>query len=1054
MSKELLQKVIDSGAADEPLHEFFNDVSASYRELDEPLDTDHDQFSEPRLLGEISFSNVDKLAIVTARVTSPLSERSGKKAQYEFARKLLKQFNRYDGGIFIFKGDKRQFRFSLVYTQYQGPKRDFSNFRRFTYYVAPDQTSKTFWERVGQGNYANLETIKDAFSVEKVNKEFYKQIAQFYYRLTGRDGKPCELELPDNGIGNSKFVEEFSVRLIGRIIFCWFLKHKRSAAEIPLIPKDILSTQAVGDQYYHTTLERLFFEVMNTPIADRKRDLVGFIAKHWEMPFLNGGLFEPHTNDYYNGSANWALKIDDKWFKDFYGLLEQYNFTIDENSTVDAEVSVDPEMMGRIFENLLAEVNPETGETARKATGSYYTPRVIVDYMVEESLKQYLLTKTDLSEDSIKDLLSYETQLEGWTATDKEIVVRSLKEIKILDPACGSGAYPLGILHRMIIALEKVDPELTIWRKDFFKGLDGVVQKTVEKNISKSNWAYIRKLMIIRDSIYGVDIQPIAVEIAKLRCFLSLIVDEIVVDNEVNRGIEALPNLEFKFVAANSLVGIPPMINRQTGLRPMETEIKDEDPVVLLKNIRDAYLRSYGHEKKKLEHDFLAMRTKMIEQNINWGGKDSTALQIASWNPFSYEASKWFEPEWMFGMSSGFDVVIANPPYVFARNSRLKGITEENKKYFYANYKLAEYQVNLYPLFIEKGANLLKNDGCLCFVTPNNWLTINTNSALRKYVLSQSDVKIVNFYSRVFESAEVDSSIIIFRKANDNQRVSLFEFTDTFNLITNTDSSYFLSRKDYIINIELFKNNNAAKLIDKIDGLSIPLDQVTDVRAGLKAYEVGKGRPPQTEAMKQKRIYHSTNRINHNYIKYIDGKDVSRYLVTWGGEFLKYGENLAAPRNDFSLYSTKRILVRQIPSKPPYCIKGCLVEEILLNDLNSMNIINIKESPECILGILNSKLTSFWFVHKFGKMQRNTFPQFKINELANFPLPMKRHEKQSEISELVNQIMVGKKANPDADLTRLDQEIDRLVYELYDLTDEEVAVVEGSNQAHLLAELP
>ena len=186
-----------------------------------------------------------------------------------------------------------------------------------------------------------------------------------------------------------------------------------------------------------------------------------------------------------------------------------------------------------------------------------------------------------------------------------------------------------------------------------------------------------------------------------------------------------------------------------------------------------------------------------------------------------------------------------------------------------------------------------------------------------------------------------------------------------------------------------------------------------------------------------------TRKINNAYIKYLDGKDVCRYRLDWSGEFLKYGDNLAAPRKDFRLYSTKRILVRQIPSKPPYCINACLVEETVLNDRNSMNIINFKESPECILGILNSRLISFWFVHRFGKMQRNTFPQFKVNELANFPLPKDRQKKQAEIAKLVKQILAAKRADSVADSTQLECQVDQMVYELYGLTQEEIKVVEG-----------
>ena len=198
--------------------------------------------------------------------------------------------------------------------------------------------------------------------------------------------------------------------------------------------------------------------------------------------------------------------------------------------------------------------------------------------------------------------------------------------------------------------------------------------------------------------------------------------------------------------------------------------------------------------------------------------------------------------------------------------------------------------------------------------------------------------------------------------------------------------------------------------------------------------------------MKKGRVYHSTRQIDKNYMKYFDGKDVCRYYLGWSGEYLKYGDNLAAPRKDFRLYSTPRILVRQIPAKRPYCVHACFTDEVALNDLNSMNIINIPEKPEYVLGVLNSRLVSWWFVHKFGKMQRETFPQFKVNELGDFPLPTNGIKHRDEIAKLAAQILTAKRRNPAADTTALEKDIDRLLYELYGLTPEECAIVETERQ--------
>ena len=235
-------------------------------------------------------------------------------------------------------------------------------------------------------------------------------------------------------------------------------------------------------------------------------------------------------------------------------------------------------------------------------------------------------------------------------------------------------------------------------------------------------------------------------------------------------------------------------------------------------------------------------------------------------------------------------------------------------------------------------------------------------------------------------------------------------------------------------------------MIQKIEAVSVRLSQVSEIKAGLKAYEVGKGTPPQTLAMKENRVYHSNEKVDTSYIKYLDGKDVCRYTINWGGQYLKYGNNLAAPRKDFSLYSTNRILVRQIPSKPPYCIQACLIEETILNDLNSMNIINIREKSEYVLGVLNSRLVSWWFVHKFGKMQRQIFPQFKVNELADFPLPKNSDKHHDRITKLVSEILTTKRTNSAANTSALEAEIDRLIYTLYGLTEKEIAIIEGAEK--------
>lgn len=366
-----------------------------------------------------------------------------------------------------------------------------------------------------------------------------------------------------------------------------------------------------------------------------------------------------------------------------------------ESSTIDIEISVDPEMLGRIFENLLAEINPETGETARKSTGSYYTPRPIVEYMVDESLKQYLKTQTPPSlypshqgreissslagklssnipsptvgegkgegeslDDKLSRLLSYGDYEVDLTETEKDAIIDALDKVKIIDPACGSGAFPMGILHKMLLILQKIDPESKKWLSKKLPRIDNkLLRHEVEAELKKKNWDYIHKLGIIQYSIYGVDIQPIAVEISKLRFFLSLIVDERVDDTKPNRGIVPLPNLEFKFVAANSLIGLP---KAEGGLAESHSDIEK------LRELREAYFTAYGDEKRRIEKEFKETQGRMFLHALNWQATRSQTYKLSEWNPFEDTAASWFDAEWMFGVTDGYDITIGNPPYVRA----------------------------------------------------------------------------------------------------------------------------------------------------------------------------------------------------------------------------------------------------------------------------------------------------------------------------------------------------------------------------------------------------
>ncbi|MCL2306047.1 MAG: N-6 DNA methylase, partial [Planctomycetaceae bacterium] len=852
---------------------------------------------------------------------------------------------------------------------------------------------------------------------EEVGKQFYLEIRNWFYWVTQE---------------NEKIDGDYAMRLVVRLLFCFFLREKNELVPKELLNSDILKHLKSDEEYsyYNGILRNLFFHCLNAAQGERKYENEKLLAdkkniRDWfsAIPFLNGGLFDEHDkddipigNDYFFSEKKVRLLTELGEKCDVYGLITilskyKYKLTLDDllDQTEYSE-TVDPEFIGKVFESLLSCIDADSKESRRKVTGSYYTPREIVDYMVNEALDAYL-------EQSRNRKIAPEQSQSYDCGSD-------LLQCKILDPACGSGAFPC---EAMNIIVHRIEED----------------QKEKENKGLSSSERYRTKLKIIRDVIFGVDIQPMAVQITLLRFFLSLIQDIVPDKRKANYGIEPLPNLETKFVCADALIGL----QKRNGQGLLESRLVRETTKQLRETRRQHFMASHAYEKQRLRQYDETLR-KTLVMAMEEAFTDDATEKLAAWDPYDqFHSASFFDPMWMFGIQDGFDIVIGNPPYVFARNSQFKGMTKEVKAYFYNNYALSEYQINLYPLFIEKGTNLLKNDGILCFITPNNWLTLNTNKKLRQFILKQADVAITNFYKKVFASADVDAAIVLFRKNNKSTtgKIKLGEWRKKYTLTGEIEKDKILSGKDCVINVEAIKGNGTFPLLEKIERCGTPLSEIAVVKAGLKAYETGKGMPPQTEEMKRNRIYHSNKKEDESFIRYLEGKDVCRYSCGWSGEYLKFGKNLAAQRQNFDIFSTPRILVRQIPSPLPYCINACFIEETILNDLNSMNIIYIKVSPFYLLGILNSRVISYWFAHKFGKLQRGIFPQFKINELAQFPIPNVAPDKQRPIITLVEKILSAKQTNPQANTSGLERKIDKLVYALYGLTEEEIALVEGQS---------
>ncbi len=604
----------------------------------------------------------------------------------------------------------------------------------------------------------------------------------------------------------------------------------------------LTNLDAEESTYYKAVLQNLFFatlnQEMNTSEKPNNRKFRGEGRQHYNItslyrykryfrdpdtalglfasiPFLNGGLFEcldkPTSDDKkkvlrvdgfsdrkdnplcvpnelffsepqaVNLNAVYGTKNSRYTVRGLIHILNRYKFTIAENTPIEEEVALDPELLGQVFENLLAAYNPETGTTARKQTGSFYTPREIVNYMVDESLIAYLQNAVRSraihcpSETKLRHLLSYNDEPHQFTDTEVEYLITAIDTLKILDPACGSGAFPMGILHKLVFLLGKLDPRNAQWRQRQIDRVqstiataekidDSVIREStideLEREIESINEAfernaldYGRKLYLIENCIYGVDIQPIATQIAKLRFFISLIVEQKIDDTRENRGVRPLPNLETKFVSANTLLGVEKPA--QMTLRNPEIDKKEK----ALEEVRRRHFTARTpRTKDRYRNRDAELRTEISALLQQDGFPSETTEKIAQWDPYDQNASAdFFDPEWMFGITDGFDVVIGNPPYV--RQEKIKDLKPTLKQHYTCYTGAAD----LYVYFYERGLQLLSPSGTHTFICSNSWLDVNYGAPLQKYLLDNTVGGVIchSEAEREFESADINTIVSI-----------------------------------------------------------------------------------------------------------------------------------------------------------------------------------------------------------------------------------------------------------------------------------------------------
>lgn len=950
---------------------------------------------------------------------------------------------------------------------------------------------------------------EEIFNVELLNKRFYRELANWYFWALPQVEFPDDLE-PDD----EKRRATGLIRLLTRLIFCWFLKEKGLIPETLFHPTGLAKLlkgfdpeSETSSTYYLAILQNLFFATLNQRMGkDGKGNPYRFfaadegfpknratydvnnlyryeklfavpqeeaLALFADIPFLNGGLFEclDRTEDgtnkkrYLDGFSRNPKKrphVPDRLFFDsgetadlseVYGdkkrkkeqvtglitILNRYKFTIVENTPIDQEIALDPELLGKVFENLLASYNEETKTTARKQTGSFYTPRPIVDYMVDESLKAHLtralVEKARMKEPDARAgldiLFAYTEREHAFTPAEVATLVTAIDEVKILDPACGSGAFPMGVLHKLVYILGKLDPDNERWKQTQLAKLDSApMREALEAAFKDNNDDYGRKLYLIENCLYGVDIQPIAIQITKLRFFISLVCDQKTNrDKAKNHGIRPLPNLETKFVAANSLIGLPipePDLFLQSLIEPIEKEIEA------------AY---HGHftiqrrdQKLALQNKIKTLRQKLADTLLDGLGASKgsevakKAQHLADWDPFNPQASAgFFDPHWMFGrnLRDGFDVIIGNPPYI-----PIESMTETEKRTYEATYPELSRKYDSSVIFILAGLRLLCDSGVVSYISSVTWQTGENFSEIRRTIIRQSGIRLlVNLPFDMFESAYVDTGVYMLSRKS-TPKYQLFRFPKSVETFSMED----LPMESVEVNLiqppefKIVLNPFAARLVCRI--------RKTVAHKNLG--EISKS----TQGLAGNRFNKTAQAANGNVFEFVESGQVYRYTLSVLSTF---NTDMSDKRSLIPFYETgPKLLIRRVINRQDRLMATlCDKRLVFKKDVNPFRITDAHFSPQYVLALLNSRIVSWLYVNSSAIATKDDFRQTTLAELRRLPIPTASDTDKNTLSELVDQIMAAKHANPTADTSDLEREIDQRVYALYGLTPEEIAIVEG-----------
>ncbi|HAT61345.1 MAG TPA: restriction endonuclease, partial [Prevotella sp.] len=773
-------------------------------------------------LGRITLADGESIAIYEVELSDKVNIERNRRGIRDLLTTDWRNMGYAGAFMFCYRKNESALRFSYVSETWgfnkQGEYEKISTeTKRYTYLLGEGRGCHTAIEQFGKlkDSKQTLSDITNAFSVETLTKQFYKDLFEWYLWAVDDSAHITFPNSTNTEDDDRDDIEKKIIRMITRIMFVWFIKQKDLVPN-RLFDIDFLSTilkdfdpysTTVGN-YYNAILQNLFFGTLNRAIEDEngntrkfatssKRDIKTLyryaemfsisekevITLFAEVPFLNGGLFECLDKTRYIDGVEQCYNFDgfsrnDARFADgrykhravvpnilffepekgLISILSRYNFTIEENSPEEQQVALDPELLGKVFENLLGAYNPETKETARNQSGSFYTPREIVNYMVDESLIAYLGNN-----DFVRSLFRNDFSIDKSKADEYQKIADKLKAIKVLDPACGSGAFPMGLLNRMIDILERISPDENI---------------------------YDLKLSVIENCLYGSDKQSIAAQITKLRFFISLICDCEKDASKPNFGIPTLPNLETKFVSANSLIAKKKKTKVGNLFENPEIESIKEELHQIRHQHFSAKSASAKHRLRERDQILREKLAKLLSDDNNFAPDD--AKQLAAWNPYDQNAvSPFFDPEWMFGVADDFDIVIGNPPYIQLQNNG----GELAKLYEHCGFSTFARTGDIYCLFYERGWQLLKKEGHLCYITSNKWMRAGYGEKTREFFANKTNpLLLIDFAGvKIFESATVDTNILLFSNS-DNQHKTVCAVTNKQNKDSVKNLSVFVQQ--------------------------------------------------------------------------------------------------------------------------------------------------------------------------------------------------------------------------------------------------------------------